>query len=111
MIGSVSSNPARTTMNARRALPSRLPIQVQIQLSTRSFQVVFRVSVPSVSTRLLPVNSSEPAKMTMVRAPPKQMPMVIFTSPGESLESVPPMVKMSTIAAPTYMPASIERTR
>src|SRR5262249_48416241 len=66
---------------------------------------------PSVSTRLLPVNNSEPAKTTMVSAPPKQTPIANRTTPGEPVDNVPPMVKISTIAAPTYMPASMERTK
>ena len=47
----------------------------------------------------------------MVSAPPKQMPMVMRTAPGLSLDREPPMVKISTMAAPTYIPASRERTR
>src|SRR5205807_1735082 len=111
LMGSASSRPARTTMTANSTLPMRLPIQVQIQLLSRSLSVAFLLKTPSVSTRLLPVKSSDPAKITMVSAPPKQMPMVMRTAPGLSLDREPPMVKIRTMAAPTYMPASIDRTR
>src|SRR5688572_25736215 len=77
--GSVSTTPDRTTITASSTLPTRLPTQVQPQLAINSFIDALRVSTPSVSTRLLPVNSSEPAKMTMVSAPPKQTPMTGFT--------------------------------
>ena len=49
--------------------------------------------------------------MTMVKAPPKQTPIASRTTPGEAAASEPPMVKISTMAAPTYMPARAERTR
>ena len=111
LTGSALKMPERTTITASSTLPSRLPTQVQPQLATRSRTEVLRVSTPRVSTRLLPVNNSDPAKMTMVSAPPKQTPMTGFTSAGKSFDSAPPMVKISTIAAPTYMPASIDRTR
>ncbi len=98
-------------MKATSTLPMRLPTQVQTQFAPRSRQRALPDSTPSVSTRLLPVNSSEPAKITMVSAPPKQTPIDSRTTPGEAVDSVPPMVKISTMAAPTYTPASAERTR
>src|SRR6266446_6082442 len=111
LMGSASSRPARTTMTANSTLPIRLPIHVQTQLLSRSLAVAFLLKTPSVSTRLLPVKSSDPAKITMVSAPPKQMPLVMRTAPGLSLEREPPMVKIRTMAAPTYIPASMDRTR
>ena len=98
-------------MKATRTLPTRFPIQVQTQFESRSPADALRVRTPRVRTRLLPVNSSEPAKMTIVSAPPKQMPMVMRTRLGEVPTIEPPIVKIKTIAAPTYMPASIERTK
>ena len=98
-------------LKATKTLPTRLPIQVHTQLAARSRQLALRVRTPRVRTRLLPVKSSEPAKTTMVSAPPKQTPMRRRTAPGELFESRPPIVKMSTMAAPTYIPASMDRTR
>ena len=57
------------------------------------------------------MNSSEPAKITIVNAPPKQTPINSLVAPGAPVLMNAPTVKMSTIAAPTYMPASIERTK
>src|SRR5436190_12203282 len=99
-------------MKASRKLPNRLPIQVQTQLESSSETLALRVSTAMVNTRLLPVNNSEPAKITMVSAPPKHTPMSSRTGPpGTPLPTVPPTVKMRAMAAPTYMPASIDRTR
>src|SRR5262249_35570882 len=106
-----SIRPAFTTITASSRLPARLPIQVHHQLENKSFQVALRVKTPSVSTRLLPVNSSDPAKTTIVNAPPKQTPIMRRTTLRDSLASEPPTVKIRKMAAPTYMPASIERIR
>ena len=49
--------------------------------------------------------------MTMVNAPPKQTPITKRTAPGDSFDKVPPTVKIKAMAAPTYMPAIMERIR
>src|SRR3954447_21844271 len=108
---SASSSPALTTITASSRLPARLPSHVHHQFASSSRQVALPVNTPSVRTRLLPVNSSEPANTTSVSAPPKHTPMTSRTTPGDSLDSEPPTVKIRKIAAPTYIPASIERTK
>src|SRR5438874_1649516 len=98
-------------MHASSTLPARLPIQVQIQLDARSPTDARLVNTPRVRTRLLPVTNSEPAKITIVRAPPKQTPITTRSVPGAAFAISPPIVKIRTIAAPTYIPARADRTR
>src|SRR3954471_5697598 len=110
LTGSAESTPEPITITATSALPRRFPTQVQSQLAPRSLSLALPESTPTVSTKLLPVKSSEPAKTTKVSAPPKQTPMTSRTTAGMSFDSVPPTVKISTMQIPTYIPASIERT-
>jgi len=50
---------------------------------------------------LLPVNSSEPAKMTSVRATPNEAPITAFTAPDPAAWSGAPMQKIRTMPRPT----------
>ena len=51
--------------------------------------------------KLLPVNNSEPAKTTKLKAPPKEIPIMILVAADPAAVSNPPIVKISIIAIPT----------
>ncbi|MNP75165.1 hypothetical protein D3C76_1721740 [compost metagenome] len=78
--------------------PSRLPAQVCGRMRSRSAMAILPVFTPKVRNMVWPVNSSEPAMTTKVRAMPKVAPI----TSGRTLASTRlPRVKMRMMPRPT----------
>ena len=99
--GALPSTPEAAVASARSSEPTRLPAKLTIQIRASAAPFTVRESRPTVMTRLLPVNSSEPAKMTRVRATPNEAPMTALVAPEPAACSGAPMAKMSTMPRPT----------
>ena len=66
---------------------------------------------PTAITKLLPVNNSDPAITTKLKAPPKAIPITILVAGEPADDNNPPIVNISIIAIPTKSPANIAETK
>ncbi|MNC40401.1 hypothetical protein D3C75_891080 [compost metagenome] len=74
--GAALNNPVPRISRARTTAPATFPIKTMIQFFTVSHTLVRPARVLTVKNILFPVNSSEPAKTTSVRAIPKDVPII-----------------------------------
>ncbi|MNW59925.1 hypothetical protein D3C74_378790 [compost metagenome] len=97
----VLNRPLPTISRLSRIAPSKLPRKTSPQFFSVSLTVVRPASVLMVKNMLLPVNSSDPAKMTSVRASPKDMPINMVCSGDCAARSGAPILKIRTMPSPT----------
>src|SRR5512146_1430017 len=76
--GPLDRTPDWTTSQASASEPTRLPTHDQTLSCATWVQVRLRESPPITPVILLPVNNSDPAKITRVRAIPNETPITSF---------------------------------
>ena len=103
--------PDCTTSHATANEPSRLPINDHAKSAATCVQVTRFASAPITATILLPVNSSDPAKITSVNAMPKETPITSFKAAEPSAAKGPPTLKINVIPKPRYAPANAARMK
>src|SRR5437660_1199318 len=111
LAGGLLRTPELAVASASNIEPARFPAKLTAHTLPSAVAVTVRESAPTVITRLLPVNSSDPAKMTSVSATPNEAPITALVAHEPAACSGAPMAKMSTMPRPTYAPARMERTR
>src|SRR6185436_8573981 len=109
--GALPSTPDAAVASASSADPARLPTKLSAHTFASAPALTVRERAPTVITRLFPVKSSEPAKITSVSATPNEAPITAFVAPEPAACSGAPMAKMRTMPSPTYAPASVDSTR
>ena len=92
--------PDCTTNQAMTKDPNRFPTSDQKNKLPTCRQVTCPASPPMTPTMLLPVKSSEPAKITRVSAIPNETPMTNFSAAEPSEANGPPMQKISVMPKP-----------
>ena len=95
------ANPAIKNNVPASIEPVKFPIKLTIQTLIVSSQETVLFNDPTAITKLFPVNNSDPAKITRLKATPNDNPITIFVA-GELAElSNPPIVKINIIPNPT----------
>src|SRR5204862_2267780 len=90
--------PPATKIDERKTQPARFPAQDAPQHAARSRNLVRLCSHPKVMNIVWPVNRSEPANMTSVRAMPNEAPITTGRMLGSTFE---PTQKIRMIPSPT----------
>ena len=78
--GAFDTTPDCAISQATANEPARFPMKDQTKIYPTYFQVIALDSAPMVQTILLPVNNSDPAKITNVRAMPNDAPITSFSA-------------------------------
>src|SRR5438477_11121707 len=90
--------PPATKIDERKTQPTRFPVQDTPQHAARSRKLVRLCSHPKVMNIVCPVNRSEPANMTSVKAIPNEAPITTGRMLGSTFE---PTQKIRIIPSPT----------
>ena len=99
--GPLDRTPDWTTSQASASEPMRLPTQDHTLSCATWVQVRLRESPPITPIMLFPVNNSDPAKITNVRAIPKDTPITSLTIGDPTAASGPPRLKINAMPNPT----------
>ena len=101
LAGALPIRPEAATAPPSSIDPTRLPAKLTSQtLATEAAETVLE-RAPTTMVRLLPVNSSDPAKITSVSATPKEAPITVLVAGEPAPASGAPMAKMRTMPKPT----------